>query len=150
MVNKENYYRNYKGRTKWLSLISSHFAKRFTKLSFCQKLIFWHQTSSHKCSMCLYCVSKLSDCFSKSCGTSWFTRTCTMHITKCIKNYKGQWLTELAHSPFYSDTNVHLVATNAFVKSDEIPSLPVQDIKENPRCRGQRITKDNNSNIIGP
>ena len=26
---------------------------KFTKLSFCQKLIFWHQTSSHKCSMCL-------------------------------------------------------------------------------------------------
>ena len=28
---------------------------RFTKLSFCQKFILWHQTSSHKCSMCLYC-----------------------------------------------------------------------------------------------
>ena len=26
-VNKENYYREYKGHTKWLSLISSHFAK---------------------------------------------------------------------------------------------------------------------------
>ena len=34
------------------------------------KLILWHQTSSHKCSMCIYCVSKVSDCFSKSCGTS--------------------------------------------------------------------------------
>ena len=34
------------------------------------ELIFWHQTSSHKCSMCLYCVSKASDCFSKSFGTS--------------------------------------------------------------------------------
>ena len=22
---------------------------KLTKLSFCQKLIFWHQTSSHKC-----------------------------------------------------------------------------------------------------
>ena len=43
---------------------------KFTKLSCCQKLIFWHQTSSHKCSMCLYCVSKVSDCFNKSCGTS--------------------------------------------------------------------------------
>ena len=43
---------------------------KFTKVSFCQKLIFWHQTSSHKCSMCLYCVSKVSDCFSKTCGTS--------------------------------------------------------------------------------
>ena len=27
MVNKENYYREYKGHTKWLSLISSHLAK---------------------------------------------------------------------------------------------------------------------------
>ena len=41
---------------------------KFTKLSFCQKLMFWHQTSSHKCSVCLYCVSKVSDCVSKSCG----------------------------------------------------------------------------------
>ena len=119
-VNKENYYQEYKGHTKWLSLISSHFAKysfsgmtllhahahyicivcakyqkasvkalvqvdflmysqaqplfnrkqekmdKFTKQSFCQKSIFWHQTSSHKCSICLYCVSKVSDCFSKS------------------------------------------------------------------------------------
>ena len=31
---------------------------KFTKLSFCQKLICWHQTYSHKCSMRLYCVSK--------------------------------------------------------------------------------------------
>ena len=149
--------REYKGHTKWLSLISSPFAKniffgmtllhahahyifiinnvkvsesfskalyklisscmhylstsitpimlfnrkrqkmaKFTKLSFCQKLIFWHQTSSHKRSMCLYCVSKVSDCFSKSSGTIWFPRICTstyalsMHLTKCIKNYKGQ------------------------------------------------------------
>ena len=29
MVNKENYYGEYKGYTKWLSLINSHFAKNF-------------------------------------------------------------------------------------------------------------------------
>ena len=28
-----------------------------------------------------------------------------------------------------------------FAKFDEIPSLPVQDIKEKPKCRGQRIMK---------
>ena len=28
MVNKENYYREDKGHTKWLSLISSHFANK--------------------------------------------------------------------------------------------------------------------------
>ena len=36
IVNKENYYRAYKGHTKWLCLISSHFAVN----------IFWHDTSS--------------------------------------------------------------------------------------------------------
>ena len=31
-VNEENYYQEYKGHTKWLSLIRSHFAKkRITK-----------------------------------------------------------------------------------------------------------------------
>ena len=46
---------------------------KFTKLSFCQKLIFWHKTSSCKCSMCLYMyyVGKVSDSFIKSSGTSW-------------------------------------------------------------------------------
>ena len=143
MVNKENDYREYKGHTKWLSLISSHFFIKFMhmliisvlyvqsikrasvkalvqvdflmyaldflmyelskhkhnpylirKLSFCQKLTFWHQNSSHKCSVCLYCVSIVPDYFSKSCDTSWFSRICTVctiySITKCIKNYKGQ------------------------------------------------------------
>ena len=32
-----------------------------------------------------------------------------------------------------------------FAKFDEIPSLLVQDIKEKPKCCGQRITKGNNS-----
>ena len=59
-------------------------------------------------------------------------------------------LTELAPSTFYSNTNVHLVDINVFAKFDEIPSLPVQDIKEKPKCCGQRITKGNNSNRIGP
>ena len=40
------------------------------KLSFCQKLKICNQNSSHKCSVCLYCVSIVPDCFSKSCDTS--------------------------------------------------------------------------------
>ena len=62
-------------------------------------------------------------------------------------------LTELAPSPFYSNTNVHLVdINNVLAKSDEIPSLPIQDtcIKEKLKCCRQRITKGNNSNRIGP
>ena len=51
--------------------------KMFTNLSFCQKLIFWHKTSSCKCSMCLYYVGKVSNSFSKSPGTGWFLRACT-------------------------------------------------------------------------
>ena len=59
-------------------------------------------------------------------------------------------LTELAPSPYFSIINNHLVAINVFAKSDEIPSLPVQVIKEKPKCRGLRITKGNNSERIGP
>ena len=33
---------------------------------------------------------------------------------------------------------------NVIAKFDEIPLLPVQDIKEKPKCRGRRITKGNN------
>ena len=54
-------------------------------------------------------------------------------------------LTELAPSPSYSNTNVHLVNINVLAKFVEFPSLPVQDIKEKPNCFGQRITKGNNS-----
>ena len=32
---------------------------KFTKLSFSQKLLFWHKTSSRKCSMCVYYVGKV-------------------------------------------------------------------------------------------
>ena len=52
-------------------------------------------------------------------------------------------------SSFYSNTNGHLVDINVFAKSDEIPSLTVQDFKEKPKCCGQRITKGNNSDRIG-
>ena len=42
----------------------------FTKLLVCQKTCFWHQTSSCKCSVSLYCVGKVLNCFSKSCITT--------------------------------------------------------------------------------
>ena len=43
-------------------------------------------------------------------------------------------ITQLAPSPYFSIINVHLVDINVFAKFDEIPSLPVQDIKEKPKC----------------
>ena len=51
---------------------------KFTMLSFFQNVFLWHQTSSCKSSMCLHCVRKVSDGFSKSSGASWFPRACTI------------------------------------------------------------------------
>ena len=58
-------------------------------------------------------------------------------------------LTELAPSPYFSIINVHLVDINVLAKFDEIPSEPVEVIKEKPKCHGLRITKGNNSKRIG-
>ena len=54
-------------------------------------------------------------------------------------------LTELAPSPYFYIINVHLVDINVFAKFDEIPLLPIQVIKEKPKCCRLRITKGNNS-----
>ena len=43
MVNKENYYLEYKGDKKWLSLISSHFAK---SIIFAMKICAKNQKAS--------------------------------------------------------------------------------------------------------
>ena len=51
MVNKENYYREYKGHTKWLSLISSHFAKK--KFFFGMTLL--HAHAHYICIVCAKC-----------------------------------------------------------------------------------------------
>ena len=58
-------------------------------------------------------------------------------------------LTELAPSPFYSNTNVHFVDINVFAKLGEIPSLPVQ-VNKKKKCGVLRITKGNNSKRIFP
>ena len=56
-------------------------------------------------------------------------------LTKSISNYKGQYLlTELAPYPYFSIVNVHLVDINVLAKFDEILSMPVQYIKEKPKC----------------
>ena len=80
--------------------------------------------------MCLYCISKVSDCFSKSCGISWFPAYALSIINKMHEELqRAITLTELAPSHFISNTNVHFVDINVFGKFDKIPSLPVQDIK---------------------
>ena len=60
------------------------------------------------------------------------------------KNYINS-IIKLATSPYFPIINVHLVDINVFTKSDEIPSLPVQVIKEKPKRCGVRIKKGNNS-----
>ena len=75
--------------------------------------------------MCLYCVSKVSDCFKKAVVEADFPAD-ALYIKKLQKELQRTLnLTELAKSPFYSNTNVHLVDINVFAKFDEIPSLPV-------------------------
>ena len=73
-----------------------------------------------------------------------------MHKQNALRITKGNKSTEHSPSLFYSNTNVHFVDINTFAKFDNIPSLPVQDIKEKPKCCGQSITKGNNSNRISP
>ena len=50
-------------------------------------------------------------------------------------------LTELAPGPFYSNTNVHLVDINVSAKSDEIPSLPVQEKRKNQNVVDKELQK---------
>ena len=69
-VNKENYYQEYKGHTKRLSLISSHFAKK----KFC--FLAWHFFMHMLITSVLYVQS--SDSFSRSSGSSWFPHVCTI------------------------------------------------------------------------
>ena len=68
---------------------------------------------------------------------------CLFKILKKKQNVADKELqraiTELAPSPYFSIIiNVNLVDINVFVKFDEIPSLPVQVIKENPKCHCNR------------
>ena len=42
----------------------------------------------------------------------------------------------MAPSPYFSIMNVCLEDINVFARFDEIPSLPVENIKEKPKCRG--------------
>ena len=71
-----------------------------------------------------------------------------MHKQNALKLQRAVTLQNWPLAFFYSNTNVHFVDFNMFAKFDEIPSLPVQDIKEKPKCCGQSITKGNNSNRI--
>ena len=66
------------------SLIREQLSK-FSQLSFCQKLFFLNQTPSCICSVCLHCISKVSNCSIKSCSRSWSAHEGTMYAyTKAL------------------------------------------------------------------
>ena len=70
----------------------------------------------------------------------------SIHKQNALRITKGNNSNKIGPQPFfYSNTKVHLVDIDVLSKFDEIPSFPVQDIKEKPKCRVQRITKRNNS-----
>ena len=138
--------------TKWLSSKCCHFVK---------KVFLWHQTSSCKCSMCLHCVCKVSDGFSKSSGASWFSHACTIWaLTKpllksSVKMAKVQNAVILSKSIF--------MASNFFMQTFNVSTLCIQVTgcfsiscwtSWIPHiCTTNaplRITKGNNSNRIGP
>ena len=52
----------------------------------------------------------------------------SIHKQNALRITKGNNSNRTGPSPFYSNTNVHLMDINVYAKFDEIPSLPVQDI----------------------
>ena len=111
---------------------------KFTKLSFCQKLIFWHQTFTQMFNVSIVCMKSIRLFQQKL----WYK---LKSLQNALRITKGNNSNRISPYPFYSNINVHLVDINMFAKFEEIPSMPVQDIKEKPKCCGQRITKGNNS-----
>ena len=65
--------------------------------------------------MCLQILMKFHHCLVK------ILRKNKTILDKALQ--RAITLTELAPSPFYSNTNVNLVNINVFANSDEIPSL---------------------------
>ena len=51
----------------------------FSQLSFCQQLFFLNQTPLCIYSMCLHCISKVSNCSIKSCSRSWSAHEGTIY-----------------------------------------------------------------------
>ena len=56
----------------------------------------------------------------------------------------------MAPIPYFSIVNVHLVDINVFAKLDEIPSFPLQVIKEKPKCCGLTIQRAVTLNELAP
>ena len=119
--------------TIWaLTLIRKQSVKKLPKfktLWFCQKVFVWHQTSWCKCSMCLHFAWKVSDGFSKSSGTSWFPRACTIWaLTKSFLSSKV--LKKMAKFKMLSFCQkVPFMASNFFKQMFNVSTLCMQNIR---------------------
>ena len=132
---------------KWLSSKRCHFVK---------KIFSWHQTSSCKCSMCLHCVCKVSDGFSKNSGTSWFPRARTIWaLIKPLLKSSVKTLSFCQKVFLWHQTSsckcpmcLHCVykVSGCFSKSCGTSWIP----RTCTTYATLRITKGNNSNRIGP
>ena len=97
--------------------------------------MFWHQTSLCKCSMCLYCVGKVSDCFINAVvRVDWHACALSMHKQNPLSITRAITLIELDPNSYFFIINVYLEDINVFARSDEIPSLPVENMKDKPKC----------------
>ena len=85
--------------------------------------------------MCLYCVGKVSDCFINAVvRVDWHACALSMHKQNPLSITRAITLIELDPNSYFFIINVYLEDINVFARSDEIPSLPVENMKEKPKC----------------
>ena len=109
---------------------------KFTKLSFCQKLIFWQKTSSCKCSMCLYYVGKVSDSFRKSSSISWFPHACTIWAltkpllrSKVFKNWLSSKCCHFVRKYFYGIKLLHANVQCVYIVCTKYQDASIQAVE---------------------
>ena len=141
MVNKENYYLEYKGHTKWLSLICSHFAK---KMFFGMTLL-----RAHAHYICIVCA-KYQTVSVKALVQADFLMCA---LSKLFNRKNMAKFTKLS---FCQKMNIW--ASNFFTQMFNVPILRKQKLwyklislhMHYLFINALRITKGNNSNRIGP
>ena len=85
--------------TNAISKLISEKLSKFSQLSFYKK---FNQTLSYICSMCLYCIGKVSNCSIKNCGRSWSAHEGTIYAyTKVISKLIWEKLSTFSQMSFY-------------------------------------------------
>ena len=114
MVNKENYYQEYKGHIKWLSLISSHFAKK----NFFFGMTLLH---AHTHYICIVCAKYQKASVKALVQVDFLMYALSQHKPNPYLIEKMDKFTKLSFCQ-----KLNILASN---------------IKEKPTCHGKRITK---------